>query len=344
MKNDLFILIKWLTKKDYTKDQSMLDFYSIEGSSQKIKENEQYRQARFDIYGPNEDNMKYCRPYVPGIIHLVILVRDSKTEKYIAYCVSGIYNDKNTSRPDQWGFEHNRYRSLYLEYIYVKEKYRNKGLGSKLLEMTESFLKTNQSLMPATSRKNMYLVSTFENVQFYIDNGYHVITTPDHDSDCDYPYVYSGEVAQFMCKPLLESLDKEKDDLIDQGYLLDKYCSNRLRGAELLPSSVFDNHVKDALKDHRHPLEFLPWFATNKYYGVDELEIMRLKLNQAIKESVDVEGDELTEKEEEKLDFEFLNKAQLYHRKGTKKGNNSAQEIEKYISKHFPQFICETQL
>ena len=126
-------------------------------------------------------------------------------KKIFGLCVGVVYNPNTINKCSQWIFGENRHRELWIEHIHVDPESCCKG--SYLLDKVEEKLRQYENV----ERKNIYVLSIFEAVNFYEKCGYNEIQTNDTNEDEDYPsaYVNGTGVGTWMAKPLQEKLDSE---------------------------------------------------------------------------------------------------------------------------------------
>lgn len=102
--------------------------------------------------------------------------------------IAARYDGSHFERNDQWNFEENKDRHLWIDFLWAREK--RKGYGSRILEELEGVLKPFGENVP---RPNIYVLATSDATEFYLKKGYFPVETPDREEDSDHPYVFSHE-------------------------------------------------------------------------------------------------------------------------------------------------------
>ena len=132
---------------------------------------------------------------------------------------ASIYIGPNCSRRNFtcFNFEHNKYRTLWIDTVEIKEEFRLRGICLKMFKCAETWLRSEGSRY--CYRKNYYLFATYPNCETFEKLGYSVIECGSDDTIYEdgcwdtelYPICYyESELGAWMAKPIGgDSLDRE---------------------------------------------------------------------------------------------------------------------------------------
>lgn len=130
----------------------------------------------------------------------------------IGMCQGTIYTSGSYSRRWQWNLCVNIDRDLYIDAIYVDNKFVCKGIGVTLLSLVEDYLGDHYT----HGKQNIYIRSLHSSAGWYYKSGY-IPVYKGCDGSCkkceDEPYVFRHEHCIWMAKPLDDAIDDEPLEL-----------------------------------------------------------------------------------------------------------------------------------
>jgi len=165
---------------------------------------EEFKQAEKEMNNGTRDDFHFIRIIPKGDIDRVMIVARND-DKMIGEVAVSIYSTDTLERKSVWIFGENENRSAWIDRIDSSVK----GLGRILLEKAKEWV---MSRIHLCQRKNLYVASLHDAVNFYRKCGYARIHTPQSQVDEDYTFVYESEVANIMALPLMTELDEEVTD------------------------------------------------------------------------------------------------------------------------------------
>ena len=235
----------------------------------------------------------YCRS---TISNLIILALDSD-QQIVGYLLGAIYG-QNLSRTGQWSFGENRYRSCWIDYVTVDEKYRKQGIARQLVSQAEEYFVAHQDLIPAGSKDNIYLVAVREAINFWVKLGWEVIVTEDHKDDVDYPGVYAAEIGQWMAKAVMTPVIMDEQRFFESyaDHIVESYADLGLDGAEHLPLNLYRQNFQNPLNNvfdlmtglaATYPLDALKRVYDKLLLVASEFEVTKLTKNTLVASSFD---------------------------------------------------------
>lgn len=152
--------------------------------------------------------------YITRIENKEIICLAKHNNKTIGSCCGKVYESGSFKR-NGYGTCADINRNLYIDFICVNDKFKNQGIGTKILNAVESWLKKQHIY----GKKNIYVQSIHQAAWWWYRKGYIPVQTYCHNqtdqggecSICDDGYLDEGRADHviWMAKPIGKGLDRE---------------------------------------------------------------------------------------------------------------------------------------